>query len=119
MKRLLLAAVLLVTCASLALASNRVSLKYISPKNGDLINPESATFSWTFQSWDEVKSVTFVLLKTGFWPAHEETFTGNAAKNGKVTVKNLESNLPYAWRLKVVTTAEEGYFGNFNVMTTK
>lgn len=118
MKRLLLAAVLLVTCASLALASNRVSLKYISPKNGDLINPESATFSWTFQSWDEVKSVTFRVV-SGMWAAHEEIFTGNAGKNGKVTVKNLETNQPYAWFLTVVTTAEEGYFGPFNVMTTK
>ena len=119
MKRLLLAAVLLVTCASLALASNRVSLLYISPENGSLISPESATFSWRFQSWDEVKSVTFYLVYSGFLPVRMETFTGNAAKNGKVTVKNLERNMPYAWRLKVVTTAEEGYFGNFDVMTTK
>lgn len=118
MKRLLLAVVLLVTCASLALASNRVSLKYISPKNGDLINPESATFSWKLQSWDDVKSVTFVLVHPALWVVHKETFTGNAAKNGKVTMKNLDKGISYEWRLMVVTTTEEGYFG-FNVMTTK
>ena len=118
MKRMLLAAILLITCASFAFASNRVSLKHISPKNGDLINPESTTFSWTLQSWDEVKSVTFVLVHPALWIVHKETFTGNAAKNGKVTMKNLDKGIPYEWRLMVITTAEEGYFG-FSVMTTK
>lgn len=119
MKRVFLAVLVVAMCASLAFASNRVKLLHISPGNDALVNPKSATFSWKFQSWDEVKSVTFYLLETGFWTVHEETFTGNAAKIGKVTVGNLDRNCLYSWRLKVVTTAEEGYFGNFDVMTTK
>lgn len=98
------------------------------------------TVSWRFHHGIKLDTECFYLGYSGVWTVYEDKFTGNAGKNGKVTVKNfgklkfrgasssnsiasgfcepnsslfggsLEKNRLHEWRIKVVTTSEGSVF---------
>jgi len=101
-------------------------LKYYSPKDGAVLSHNAVTFSWNIHSWDEVLSVTIVIVgpiekDTQPWQVErkEIAFYGNESKKMSHTVTDLLPNSNYMWDLLVETTKSGGSFWIMAKFATK